>query len=224
MKKIVFPLLIIVFLVSCNTRSDAEKVKAREAKKAAVGSGEEYNLIAEASDLRWKGIKPTGEHVGTVDITTGKVSADEGKITAGHILINMTTIVNEDITNPERNAKLVNHLKSEDFFHVSEFPTAAFEFVSVEKIENADTPAEGGIVPTHNVTGNLTMRGTTKSITFPARIESEGNKILVLSNPFAIDRTKWNVNFKSKSIFAELRDDFIHDDIILSLDLEFAKN
>ncbi len=221
MKNIVFYLMILAVLGSCKTRTSAEKVAAEEAKKAGVASGTEYNLNTDVSILKWTGSKPGGEHHGTVKITEGKINSINGTITAGNFVIDLNTIVNEDLTDPEMNAKLVGHLKSQDFFHVDEYPSASFEIVSVTRIDNPSAPASGGLTPTHNVTGNLTMRGTVKSISFPAKIDITGSKIKAHTNPFAINRTEWNVNFMSKSLFAELKDNFIDDNIIIQLELEF---
>ena len=71
--------------------------------------------------------------------------------------------------------------------------------------------------------GNLTIKGITKNISFPVQIENNGDMIQVSSEPFTIDRTQWNVNFKSKSIFDDLGDKFINDEIELAIRVS-AKN
>ncbi|MFW6223166.1 MAG: YceI family protein, partial [Bacteroidota bacterium] len=111
-------------------------------------------------------------------------------------------------------------LKSEDFFYTEEHPEAVFEIVSV-KDYSGGTP-EGDINPTHEITGNLSMRGVTKSISFPAMVSIDDNKIKAKTNEFGINRTLWGVNFKSKSVFDEFKDDYIDDMINLKFDVEFV--
>lgn len=223
MKKVLFSLFILAAVVSCKPRTDAEKVSTGDAKKAAELAGAEYSLVPEASVLKWIGSKPGGEHNGTVKISEGKLSAENGNITAGSFVFDMNTIVCDDLTDEAMNTRLVNHLRSEDFFHVSEFPTAAFEVVSASELSNPSVTATGGVVPTHNITGNLTIKGVTKSITFPAKVDVTADKVTAVANPFSLNRTEWNVNFMSKSVIAGLKDNFIDDNMILSMELEFVK-
>ena len=224
MKNLMYLLLVAGVLFSCTPRTDAEKVRAGDAKKAAEALGQEYALVTDASTLRWRGSKPGGEHYGTVNITEGSISLKGDLITAGDFTIDLNTIVCEDLTNPGSNARLVGHLKSQDFFYVEQYPLAKFEIVSVTRLQNSPQAEQGKVSPTHELTGNLTMRGVTKSITFPARIEISDDKVNAATNPFAIDRTQWGVNYNSKSVFAELRDNFIEDNMILSLEVEFRKS
>jgi len=217
MKKILLFAGIAMFIASCNSNQTAERAETGEAQNVAEASGIQYDINHDNSELRWRGTKPTGEHVGTVGISAAEVTVDENRITGGTIIVDLTTIVNEDLESEDMNSRLVNHLKSEDFFHVEEHPEARFELVSMEEISATETGM------THNLTGNLTMRGNTKSVSFPARVNISDNRIDITTNEFAIDRTQWDVNFKSKKIFAELKDDFIHDDINLQFDVEFVR-
>ena len=219
--KNLFIISVIASLVfACNPKS-AEEAKTGEAKKAGASSGAVYELAADGSVVHWRGTKPGGEHDGVVDVTEGKVMVDNGTITGGSFTIDLNSIENHDLEG-DMNARLVGHLKSEDFFHTEEYPNAVFQIVSVEAKE-AMAP-EGGVKPTHEITGNLAMRGVTKSITFPAAITVTGNKVEAKTNEFAINRTLWGVNFKSKTVFAEFKDDFIGDMINLKFDVEFKKN
>jgi len=222
MKKLVFLLSILLAFVSCKPRTSADKIKAGEAKKITGAVGSEYNLVTDVSELRWTGTKPGGEHYGTVKITEGVISVEKEKITGGKFTIDLNTIVNEDLTDKSFNEKLVGHLKSKDFFYVEEYPQAYFEIVSVDKVTGSSGSVGDKVVPSHNVTGNLTIRGITKSITFPAGIDISEGKVLAETNPFAIDRTQWNVSFMSKSVFAEFKDNFIDDNMIIALTLEFV--
>jgi polyisoprenoid-binding protein YceI len=142
------------------------------------------------------------------------------KVIGGSVSIDLNSIENHDLTG-DMNARLTGHLKSEDFFHTEQYPEASFEITSTGSFTGT-APAEG-ITPTHEITGNLTMRGETKSISFPAMISIDGDMVVVKTNEFSIDRTMWGVNFKSKSVFAEFKDDFISDMINLKFDVAFMK-
>lgn len=218
MKKIFIIPVVASMLFACNSPKNADEAKTGDAQKAAASSGAVYEIKSD-SKVQWRGVKPTGEHVGTVDITDGQVKVADGAVSSGGITIDLNSIVNHDLEG-DMNARLVGHLKSEDFFYTEQYPTAQFDIISIKEFTGA--ASEGDVTPTHEVTGNLTMRGETKSITFPAAISVSGNEVNVNTNEFAVDRTNWGINFKSKKIFAELKDDFINDMINMKFDVTFV--
>lgn len=219
MRKLIYLFGITIFFASC-TPKNADQAKTGEAKAVEEATGIEYSLNATNSIISWRGTKPGGEHTGTVAAKSGSLMIENETITGGSFEIDLTSIVNHDLEG-DMNARLVGHLKSEDFFYTEQFPEAKFEIVSLKEF-SGESSAEG-IAPTHEVTGNLTMRGETKSISFPAMVSVKGDVISAKTNEFSVDRTLWGVNFKSKSVFAEFKDDFISDMINLKLDVEFVK-
>ena len=220
MKKISFILGITVFLMSCNSNQSAEQAETGEAKKVTETEGKEYSIEPGSSVVNWRGTKVGGEHYGYVDISEGEVKVDDNMVTGGKIVIDLNSIVDEDIENESMNARLVGHLKSEDFFYTQEYPEAVFEITSIEEFNGE---AMGDVNPNYRVTGNLTMRGKTNSISFPAKIEISDSKITAKTNEFSIDRTKWDVNFKSRTVFAEFKDDYIDDLMNLQFDVVFTE-
>ena len=204
--------------MSCTPKS-AEEAKTGKAMAVKEANGIEYSLITEKSEIRWRGTKPAGEHYGTVDLKEGLLVLENDQISGGSFTIDLNTIVNEDLEG-DMNSRLVGHLKSEDFFFTENYPEAIFEIVSVKDI--SDDASDEEITTTHEITGNLTMRGKTNSISFPAMIQAEDDRIKVKTNEFSIDRTKWGVNFKSKTVFAEFKDDFISDMMNIKLEVEFV--
>lgn len=218
MKKLFLIPVIASLAFACNNPKNADEAKTGDAQKAAASSGAVYEIQSD-SKVQWRGVKPTGEHVGTVSVSDGQVKLTDGAVTSGGITIDLNSIVNHDLEG-DMNGRLVGHLKSEDFFYTEQYPTAQFDIISIKKFSG--TATEGDVNPTHEVTGNLTMRGETKSITFPAAISVSENKVNVNTNEFAVDRTLWGVNFKSKKIFAELKDDFINDMINMKFDVTFV--
>jgi len=221
MKKSIFLIGFVLALVSCNSKPSADSAGAGEAQSVAVAAGNEYAIDTVSSTLNWTGAKPGGEHTGVVSISQGILNAENGKVTSGSFTIDLNSITNMDITDAGMNAKLIGHLKSPDFFDVAQFPTASFELVSVTELP-ASTGTES-VKANFQVTGNLIIKGITKSISFPAQIEVTDAAIKAVSSPFAINRTEWGVNYGSKSIFAELKDKFINDEMIIAFNLSFNK-
>ena len=218
MNKIFILSMVAALFVSC-TPKNADEAKTGDAKKVTVSSGIDLALDVENSTINWRGTKPTGEHIGTAGISKGVLNVENSAITGGSFTIDLKSIVCTDLEG-EWNAKLVGHLKSEDFFYTEMYPEAIFEIVSVSDYSG---DAAESINLTHSITGNLTMRGLTKSISFPAEISFSEGSVSAKTNEFSIDRTLWGVNFKSKTIFAEFKDDFIGDMINLKLDVVFTR-
>ena len=172
---------------------------------------ENYKLDPEASKVQWFAEKVTGKHNGTVKISSGSITNDHGKI-AGTVIMDMTTITNVDQEGKSKE-KLEGHLKSEDFFSVTKFPTSTFEITSV-------TPKPGGAAdePNFEVSGNLTIKGITNPISFPAFIKFEGPKMMAAAD-MKIDRTKYDIRYGSKSFFKDIGDKAIRDEFILKMDI-----
>jgi polyisoprenoid-binding protein YceI len=215
-KFLVFGLLV-SFVVACNSNK-GEKVDATTASEdAATASGQSvvYNIDTATSIINWVGRKSftADQHNGTIKLASGKLAVENGELAAGEFVINMKSIVDEDIKKPEGNAKLVGHLKSDAFFDVAKYPTAKFEIVSVEKVQNSTEY-------THNITGNLTMRDSTKQIVIPANVIIATDKVTALAPSFTIDRTQWSVMYgsdKEKSMVGAAKDKLISNEITLNI-------
>lgn len=189
-------------------------IYAQEASKSKAGNKLAVNIAD--SKVNWIGKKPTGEHTGFVKLASGDILAENNEIKGGSFVIDLKSIVDVDLKDEGMNQKLVGHLKSADFFDVEKYPTARFVITKVTKIQGA---AAGAAKSTHKIEGDLTMKNITKKVSFDASINTLNGKLTASSAPFTIDRTQWGVNYQSKSIFAELKDQFIYDDITLNIDL-----
>ena len=220
MKRIIYVVGLTIFFMSCGSNESAEQAETTGAKKVGESSGTELLIDPETSKVNWRGTKVGGEHFGFVEITGGSIMVDKNRVTGGKINIDLNSIVVEDLTNENMNARLTGHLKSEDFFFTEQYPDAVFEIVSIEEFKGE---ASGEINPNYKITGNLTMRGKTNSISFPAFVEINDESVIAKTNEFSIDRTKWDVNFKSKTVFAEFKDDYIDDLMNLKFDVAFKK-
>lgn len=210
--KAISVILIALSIASCGG-PQGEKAVTGDAKEVSASTGDvTMQVDPAASKVEWTGSKPTGSHHGTVKISDGKLILADGKLTGGKFTIDMTSIMDEDLSSEEDNAKLVGHLKSPDFFDVAKFPEAVFVITSAE-------PTSGSPEANYNITGNLTLKDITKSVIFPANVSVEGDNIRAVTPEFIIDRTDWDVRFGSKKFFDNLKDKFINDEIGLRIEL-----
>jgi polyisoprenoid-binding protein YceI len=175
-----------------------------------------YKINTAASSIGWVGKKVTGQHNGTVKVADGSLEVTNGKITGGEFTIDMNSIVCEDLKDASTNAKLIGHLKSDDFFAVAKHPTAIF------KIKNAFPGAVKNGKQSYKIVGNLTIKGITKHVEFDAQTQTKGNQIMATA-AFKIDRSKWDIRYGSGSFFDELGDKMIYDDIELTVNAVFEK-
>lgn len=157
------------------------------------------------SKVEWKGYKVTGSHTGIINLKSGNLEFKEDKLTGGSFMIDMTSINTTDLEG-EYKGKLDGHLKSDDFFGVSKFPTASMNFTKVKASgKNA-----------YDITADLTIKGKTKKVNFVMSIY--GNKATA---SLKIDRTEFNVQYGSTSFFEGLKDKAIYDEFDLVVDLQF---
>lgn len=180
-------------------------VKTGDKQEVSGKSGKTLTVSTADSKVNWMGKKVTGQHNGTISISKGEVYADNGNLTGGFIEIDMNSIKDLDLKDSAFNAKLVNHLKSDDFFSAAKFPFSKFEITKVTELNDADKPNVNA-----TVTGNLTIKDITKSITFPAEIKIDNN-VVKCRGDVEIDRTDWGVKYGSGKFFENLGDKMISD-------------
>ncbi len=219
MKKYVLSIAFVaIAMVSCkeNKKGKVEakapvKVEEQTAKEKATSMESLVNV--ESSVIEWIGSKPTESHNGTIKFTSGKlVISDDNKLTGGEFVVDMNSIKDLDVDSEEYRGKLENHLKGADFFDVEKYPTTKFVIASVEE-------KDGKL----NVTGNLTIKDKTKSITFPASFKTTDAGYVFESESFKINRLDFDVTYKSKTLDAALKDKFINDLIEFKVKLESKK-
>lgn len=166
---------------------------------------EKVPVKASESKVTWKAYKVTGSHTGTVDLKEGNLIFNEGVLSGGQFVVDMSSLVATDLEG-ESKQKLEGHLKSDDFFGVESHPSATLVFTGVsQKGKNS-----------YEVTGDLTIKGITKPVTFELSVY--GNKATAA---LKIDRAQYNVRYGSGSFFENLGDKTIYDEFDLVVDLEF---
>ena len=208
---------ILVSTVACkgDTKNETEATAAKEVA-APEAQATNYTVDPATSSIAWKGFKPTESHSGTISLTSGNVQIDGDNVT-GSFTIDMNSINVTDLEGDSK-ASLEAHLKGsakgkeDHFFNVAQFPTATFEVTGIT--DNAGVKM---------MQGNLTMKGKTKNIEFPVTYSIEGDNMTLSSKSFMIDRTQWGIEFMSKSVFDDLKDKFIKDDMEVTISLKAKK-
>ncbi|MBD1396932.1 YceI family protein [Pontibacter sp. JH31] len=181
---------------------------------AAPAKGRVYKVETAASEIKWHAKKVTGEHMGDITLKSGQLSVDKNKVTGGNFVIDMTSLTVTDIKDEGSNGKLVGHLKSDDFFSVEKHPTATFTITGLSPIAKA---AAGQ--PNYNVKGNLTIKGITNPVTFPATITVKDG-VATAKADVTVDRTKYDIRYRSTNFFENLGDKAIYDEFTVSLNVK----
>lgn len=184
------------------TTGEATAATAQAATAAPQGAVK-YTFDQSASKISWVGSKVTGKHDGGFGTFKGTVDVVDGAPEKSKVDVDIEA---DSLTSDTE--KLTGHLKSPDFFDTKAHPKATF--VSTEIKKGGDKGA------THTVTGNLTIKGITKSVTFPATI-SLGADTANVDAEFAINRRDFSLNY------AGMPNDLIRDDVVIKLAIRGKK-
>ena len=202
--------LVIAPILGEHTSAEATSSES-EAAIEITKNVEEINS-ASAMDMNsavtWTGRKVGGMHTGIITLSKKEFTIENDKVT-GSFIADMNSIICTDIESEEKNGYFVEHLRSEDFFAVEEFSTASFEVTSSELIE------EGYF----KITGDLTIKGQTHPIEFPLSVTKD-EKGTIIKGSFAFDRTKYGIDYNSKSLLGAVAGKFIYDEVELEFNWE----
>lgn len=180
---------------------EAETGEAKEVQATTESNLRTYQVDVNASVITFIGAKVSGKHTSTVKLKSGEFALNsEGVPVQGTFVIDMTTFENHDLEGKWKE-KFESHLRGPDFFDVEKYPEAYFEITKGEKRDTAIY-----------VTGNLSLKDSTKSITFPVQI-SEANGKLRVNAFFSINRQLWGISYKG------MPDDLIQDMVDIKLDI-----
>jgi polyisoprenoid-binding protein YceI len=209
-----------IVFASCQSGPKTDEAATGEKQAAAVTTGAAWAIDTAATKLEWHtahkgGLEP---HTGTLAVTGGTLSVDNGAVTGGSFVVSTASIRDIDLTDTAKKAMLEGHLKSPDFFDVVKYPTAKFE---ITKVEAYDSSRLKSLLPgaTHLISGNLTLKDSTKNVTFPAVITATADEVSAAAN-FNIDRTEWGMNYKGPN---NPQDWMIEKSVNLKLNLRAKK-
>jgi polyisoprenoid-binding protein YceI len=172
-----------------------------------------FEVVSTQSNINWIGKKVTGAHNGTIGIKGGSLSVKNGKLIGGEFVINVPSIKILDITDPATNAQFAGHLFSEDFFATDRFPEARFNITNIDHTNDNK----------NQVTGDLTIKGITHPVSFPAQVHVGDNSISA-SGKIVVDRTRYDMKFRSGNFFINLGDTLIYNEFELDVTLTAIVN
>lgn len=219
-----------LMLSACSNAPESTEAKTTEARQVnSARANEKWNVDAAASKVEWVGTKVSGYHSGEIPLKTGEILLTDGNVSGGKFILDLAnlTVSGPKGTDDAMNKKLLGHLRSEDFFDVQKHPEAVFELTDIK-------PNTGGALkdtaderqneiseytvtnPTHLVSGNLTIKGITKNIQFPAQISKSGD-VVEAKAKFNINRKDWNI------VYPGMPDDLIKDEIHLGILIKAKK-
>ncbi len=202
-KFIALAILAPVVFVSCENPADkttAAKVGDAVEKNGAAAEGGTKYVFTPQSEVTFVGSKVTGSHHGGFKTFTGHFTVKDG-VPVGNdhkVVIDMASTFADD-------AKLTDHLKSPDFFDVEKYPQSTFDITELKK--DSDTA--------YTVSGNFTLHGKTRNISFPATVSESGGKVSINSK-FNINRKDFDINYPGQA------DNLIRDEVVIELKLEAA--
>jgi len=162
---------------------------------------QKFEIVSAQSKIDWVGRKVTGAHNGTIAIKEGELVLTGGKLTGGKIIIDTTSIKILDVTDPAYNAQFAGHLASDDFFSIEKYPEATLEIT--------------GVIDNH-IEGNLTIKDITHPVGFDM-VFSINHDTLTAHDQVVIDRTNYNMKFRSGNFFKDLGDTLIYNDFDLNV-------
>jgi polyisoprenoid-binding protein YceI len=142
---------------------------------------------------------------------SGVLKLDETDYTRSTVEVSIPAA---SVSTPDDN--LDAHLKAADFFDVEKFPTLTFRSTSIRSTGDRD----------YEVTGDLTIRGVTKSVTLSVNDVSSpakdpwGNQRIGLSATGKVDRRDFGLVWNSPLEFGGM---LVGDEVAITLDVQFIK-
>lgn len=176
---------------------------------STFGLSQAQNLTAslEQSNIRWYGEELTGKtHFGDLSFKDAHIEVQDGIITGGNFVVNMTSLSVEDLSGGGK-ARLEGHLKSDDFFSVEKHPEATLKITQKAKVKDG----------VQTLFGKLTIKGIEHPVEFTMNLGENNTALAGLT----FDRSKYNVRFRSGSFFENLGDKLILDDIRMEVSLKW---
>ena len=162
---------------------------------------QKFEIVSAQSNIDWVGKKVHGAHNGTIAVKQGELTITDGKLTCGKFTIDTTSIKILDVTDPATNAQFFGHLASDDFFSSEKYPEAFLDITSVSD---------------NHVEGDLTIKGIMHPVSFDATV-NVNDDTLTATALLVIDRTKYNMKFRSGNFFKDLGDTLIYNDFELNV-------
>ncbi len=217
-KKIISSVFIIALtFTACKSDKKVETSDAKEVEVVKKAETKTYATVAEGSKLKWHathlgGLQP---RFGVVKLQSANVSTTNKVLTNAKFVVDLATLsVDNFEKESEQKRKLETHLKNEDFFNIEKNPTVNFEMTKL-------TPITGNY--NSKITGNLTISGVTKNITFKANVEVYDDAVAISSEDFTINRQDWGLSYHSEGEIGIPKDYLIDNGIRFTVNIKVEK-
>ena len=158
------------------------KEKADKSSEPAQAKAGAVAINPDNTKIEFVGTKTKpipGKHDGGFKTFTGNIEVGDKGVSKVSVDIDADSLYSDT-------PKLTGHLKSPDFFDVKTYPKASFA--------SSDIKAEAAKDATHVITGDLTLHGQKKAITFPAKIEVAASAVTITSE-FKINRSEFGISY-----------------------------
>ncbi len=182
-----------------------------------------YNVLATEGYFKWTMQKPGKTFQGTVPIMGGTMVVKDNQVVSGYAMVDAHNFIldEDDFETPRAIEELRKVIRNPEVLYTDSFPEATLEITGVKELD-ADQYIDG-VRLTHHVTGNLTIKDVTNQVQFDANVRMDEDKLNIIAPRIIIDRTQWGVDYKSKSVHDDLKDDYVEDEIHLRIRLNTVK-
>ena len=205
----------LLLITGCSTKdkNSSKEVKVLSVIETKLNTGL-YNVLEDSSQVLWECEWLGGaKHDGSVQLVSGSIDISETSDVNGKFIVDLNSMKCFDLKNEFTNKKLIGHLKSDDFFDVANYPNAVLELVSGKNISGNE----------FKFNGNLTIKGRTHPVTFKGTVV-ENNSSYDADLKLIFDRSKYDVRYRSASLFSDLGDRIIADDVKLTVKAKFKRD
>jgi polyisoprenoid-binding protein YceI len=216
MKKhvILFGIAAVIF-ASCDRQRNGDTATVTDAQTLPDEKGQVLFVDTTGSMVAFTGWGVGKNHPGRFKFNSGSMTVKDGEITSGTFLIAINSM-SMDQGGEMFNGKLRTHLLSKDFFEAEIYPEAKFEITKVEPYSPGGSDSSVVAGANKRISGNLTLKGITKNVTFPAKVDVSDDKVTAKAD-FEIDRTQWDMNYNADK--ESMKDKFISHDVNIRLDI-----
>jgi polyisoprenoid-binding protein YceI len=173
---------------------------------------EKFEIVAAQSGIDWVGRKVTGAHNGTIDFKSGTLYFAAGQLVGGEFTVDTTSIKILDVTDPATNDQFAGHLASDDFFSSEKYPEAKLVITSVSPVT----------ANSYDVNADLTIKNITHEVIFTVEVNAKQDRAEA-SGKIIVDRTLYEMRFRSGNFFKDLGDTLIYNDFDLNVRITAKK-
>ena len=221
MTKVFITIAAMSLIFGACSSDNGRKVEANEAQIINVQKSEstiELVSVDKRSNIDWRAshLGGTGKRFGKISLKNATVLVNNNEMTNGKFIIDMRSFTVDNFGEDKKSEeKLSGHLQSADFFDVVNFPISTFEISKVNYSKSNGFNSE--------ITGNLTIKNVTKSITFLANVSVSGDVVSIESEDFAVDRRSWGLTYNVEGSVGVPAEYLISNDIGFTIDVIVSK-